>query len=232
MKLPKKAHLLPVVLSFIGALTLGTAPASAETVTLKFVGSHGPTTGWAWPAYPRLGEAVEKATEGRVKLQFYQPGQLVPFVQHLEAVRAGIIDMAAVVPGYYQNEFALSSLWNYMYTYYPSAEASANMWFALYDQYMSMDFDKLDLVCPGGNGWPVVPYDVFTIDRPLNTVEDMKGLKLRSNSGAMNKIIESGRRHPGIHGWRPGPGCPEQGNAQWNTDVRSLGNCCKGLGIR
>ena len=48
----------------------------------------------------------------------YDPGQLVPFVQHLEAVRAGIMDIAVVVPGYYQNEFALSSLWNYMYTFY------------------------------------------------------------------------------------------------------------------
>ena len=183
---------LLVGLTFMGSLLLGSVTASAGTVTLKFVGSHGPTTGWAWPAYQRLGEATEKATEGRVKLQFYQPGQLVPFVQHLEAVRAGIIDMAAVVPGYYQNEFALSSIWNYMYTYYPNAQASAHMWFDLYDQYMSMDFEKLSLHCPGGNGWPVVPYDVFTIDRPLKTVDDMKGLKLRSNSGAMNKIIEAG----------------------------------------
>ena len=227
VKFLKKTLLLPLALSFIGALTLGTAPASADTVTLKFVGSHGPTTGWAWPAYPRLGEAVEKATEGRVKLQFYQPGQLVPFVQHLEAVRAGIIDMAVVVPGYYQNEFALSSLWNYMYTYYPSAQASAQMWFDLYDQYMSMDFDKLDLVCPGGNGWPVVAYDVFTIDRPLNSVDDMKGLKLRSNSGAMNKIIESGGGIPVFMGGGQVPDALSKGmlngtpmSDHWGTAVK------------
>ena len=227
LKFLNKTLLLRLVLSFIGALTLGTVPASAETVTLKFVGSHGPTTGWAWPAYPRLGEAVEKATEGRVKLQFYQPGQLVPFVQHLEAVRAGILDVAAVVPGYYQNEFALSSLWNYMYTYYPNAQTSAHMWFDLYDQYMSIDFDKLDLVCPGGNGWPVVPYDLFTIDRPVKTVEDMKGLKLRSNSGAMNKIIESGGGVPVFMGGGQVPDALSKGmlngtpmSDHWGTAVK------------
>jgi TRAP-type C4-dicarboxylate transport system substrate-binding protein len=218
---------LALALTFVGALVGGSTTASAGTVTLKFVGSHGPTTGWAWPAYQRLGEATEKATEGRVKLQFYQPGQLVPFVQHLEAVRAGIIDMAAVVPGYYQNEFALSSIWNYMYTYYPSAEASAHMWFDLFDQYMSMDFEKLNLACPGGNGWPVMPYDVFTIDKPLKTVDDMKGLKLRSNSGAMNKIIEAGGGIPVFMGGGQVPDALSKGmlngtpmSDHWGTAVK------------
>ena len=131
--------------------------------------------------------------------------------------------MAAVVPGYYQNEFALSSLWNYMYTYYPNAQASAQMWFALYDQYMSMDFDKLDLVCPGGNGWPVVPYDVFTIDRPLEHSGGYEGPEIEIQQRCDEQDHRVGRRHPGFHGRRPGSGCPEQGNAQWNTDVRSLG---------
>ena len=202
---------LLVGLTFMGSLLLGSVTASAGTVTLKFVGSHGPTTGWAWPAYQRLGEATEKATEGRVKLQFYQPGQLVPFVQHLEAVRAGIIDMAAVVPGYYQNEFALSSLWNYMYTYYPNAQASAHMWFDLYDQYMAMDFEKLGLECPGANGFTAVAYDVFTVDKPLKTMDDMKGLKLRSNSAAMNKIIEAGGGIPVFMGGGAAPDALSKG---------------------
>ena len=55
VKFLKKTLLLPLVLSFIGALTFGTVPASAETVTLKFVGSHGPTTGWAWPCLSKTG---------------------------------------------------------------------------------------------------------------------------------------------------------------------------------
>ena len=62
------------------------------------------------------------------------------------------------MPGYYQNEFALSHLWYYMYTdlnFFDDATVSARMWTDLYDQYMSLDFEKLSLDCPGDNGWPV-----------------------------------------------------------------------------
>ena len=186
-----------LALSLTGALIAGSGSASAsaaDVVKLKLVGSHGPTTAWAWPAYQRLEERVKEATNGRVELELYAPSQLVPFVQHLEAVRAGIIDIADVVPGYYQNEFALSHLWYYMYTdlnFFDDATISARMWSDLYDQYMSIDFEKLSLDCPGDNGWPVVAYDLFTIDRPISKIEDAKGLKLRSNSAGMNKIIES-----------------------------------------
>ena len=190
MKLVTK---LLVSLTFIGTLLLGSVAAYAGPVTLKLVGSHGRSAAWVWPEYEKLAANVEKVTEGRVKLQIYEPGQLVPFVQHLEAVRAGIVDLADTVPGYYQNEFALSNLWNYRFTSFgQDATRTTRMWNDLYDQYMAMDFEKLGLECPGANGFTAVAYDVFTVDKPLKTMDDMKGLKLRSNSAAMNKIIEAG----------------------------------------
>lgn len=185
-------HKTLLALSFIGALVVGSLPASAaDAVKLRLVGNDGRTVEWAWATYEKLAETVKTETDGRVELEMYNPGQLVPFVQHLEAVRAGVMDIASVVPGYYQNEFALSNLWNYMYTYYPDSVTSSQMWADLYDQYMSIDFDKLDLECIGGQGWVVVAYDLFTVDKPITTMEDAAGLKLRSNSGAMNAIIES-----------------------------------------
>ena len=43
-----------LALSLIGALIAGSGSASAaDVVKLKFVGSHGPTTDWAWPAHQR-----------------------------------------------------------------------------------------------------------------------------------------------------------------------------------
>ena len=190
MKLMNKMLL---ALSFIGALIVGSVPASAaEVAKLKTVGSFGTSIPWAWVPYEKLAETVKRDTNGRVELEFYNPGQLVPFIQHLEAVRAGIMDIAAVVPGYYNNEFALSSIWNYMYTELgSSAVRTQKMWQALYDNYMSMDFEKLDLECIGGQGTPGVAYDLFTVDRPIKKMEDAKGLKLRSNSAAMGAMHEA-----------------------------------------
>jgi len=209
MKLVTK---LLVSLTFIGTLLLGSVAAYAGPVTLKMVGSHGRSAAWVWPEYEKLAANVEKVTEGRVKLQIYDPGQLVPFVQHLEAVRAGIMDLADTVPGYYQNEFALSNLWNYRFTSFgQDATRTTRMWQDLYDQYMAMDFEKLGLECPGANGFTAVAYDVFTVDKPLKTMDDMKGLKLRSNSAAMNKIIEAGGGIPVFMGGGAAPDALSKG---------------------
>ena len=203
---------LALALTFVGALVVGSTTASAGTVTLKLVGSHGRSAAWVWPEYEKLAANVEKVTEGRVKLQIYDPGQLVPFVQHLEAVRAGIMDLADTVPGYYQNEFALSNLWNYRFTSFgQDATRTTRMWQDLYDQYMAMDFEKLGLECPGANGFTAVAYDVFTVDKPLKTMDDMKGLKLRSNSAAMNKIIEAGGGIPVFMGGGAAPDALSKG---------------------
>ena len=76
---------------------------------------------------------------------------------------------------------------------------------------MAMDFEKLGLECPGANGFTAVAYDVFTIDKPLKTMDDMKGLKLRSNSAAMNKIIEAGGGIPVFMGGGAAPDALSKG---------------------
>jgi TRAP-type C4-dicarboxylate transport system substrate-binding protein len=182
-----------MALTFIGVLIFGSLAASAaDVIKLKAVGSHGKSPAWQWEPYEKLIERVKQGTNGRVELEFYNPGQLVPFVQHLEAVRAGVMDIASVAPGYYNNEFALSNIWNFMYTDLGTdAVKSAKMWHDLYDNFMSMDFERLDLECLGGGGSPIVAYDLFTIDKPIKKYEDMKGLKLRSNSAAMSAMHEA-----------------------------------------
>ena len=187
-----KMKKVTMALIFIGALILGAFPASADVIKLKTGGGSGKSPAWQWAPYEKLMERVKRNTNGRVELQIYPPGQLVPYVQHLEAVRAGVMDIATVAPGYYNNEFALSNIWNFMYTDLGTDPVrSAKMWAELYDNYMSMDFEKLDLECVGGSGSPIIAYDLFTIDKPIKRYEDMKGLKLRSNSAAMSAMHKS-----------------------------------------
>lgn len=117
-----------LALSFIGALIAGYAPASAaDVVKLKTMAAHSQATAWAWPVYEKWIEAVKRETNGRVELEYYAPGQLVPYIQFLEAARVGIADIVLVTPGYYQNEFPLSNIWNYMYRW-PDAVTSWRMW--------------------------------------------------------------------------------------------------------
>ena len=186
MKSTKKTLL---ALSFIGALIVGYAPASAaDVVKLKTMAAHSQATAWAWPVYEKWIEAVKRETNGRVELEYYAPGQLVPYIQFLEAARVGVADIVLVTPGYYQNEFPLSNIWNYMYRW-PDAVTSWRMWDELYDQYMDMDFQSLNLRCLGG--WPSAGYHLFTIDKPIERMEDVAGLKIRSNNATTSGIIEA-----------------------------------------
>ena len=67
MKLMNKMLL---ALSFIGALMVGSVPASAaEVVKLKTVGSFGTSIPWAWVPYEELAERVKRDTSGRVELE-------------------------------------------------------------------------------------------------------------------------------------------------------------------
>ena len=164
MRFMKITRLLPVVLSFIGALALGTVPvASADSVTFK-VPKGQKSGGWADPAYDGMKEAIEKGTEGRVLIQYFEPNQLVGSGQMLEALRAGISDIGYVIPGYYPTEFPLSQGFNLPYKW-PDGVTGNRLWNALYDKYMNIDIFQMGIDMCGA--YPAAGYDLFTIDKPI-----------------------------------------------------------------
>ena len=224
MKLMKKTLLLPLVIAFIGGLAAGTVPASAaDVVKMKTTTAHSPSN-WVWPIYEAFAEEVKERTNGRVELEFYTPGQLVPYIQYLEALRAGISDIAHVVPGYYPSEFALSQGFNLPYKWEDSV-TGYRLWNALYDKYMNIDYFNLgiDIIA----GWPAAGYDLFTIDRPIEKMEDAADLRLRTNNettasiwkamGAI-PVFMSGSKVPDALGKGMLDGAP--GPASWLNDMQ------------
>ena len=125
-------------------LLVGTVPAaSADSVTFKVPRAQ-KSGGWSDPAYDGMKEAIEKGTEGRVLIQYFDPNQLVTFGQMLEALRAGISDIGYVIPGYYPTEFPLSQGFNLPYKW-PDGVTGNRLWNALYDKYMNIDFFQMGI---------------------------------------------------------------------------------------
>ena len=203
MKLSKRTLLLPLVLSFIGTLIVGTVPASAaDPVTFK-VPKGQKTGGWSDPAYHGMKEAIEKGTEGRVLIQYFDPNQLVTSGQMLEALRAGISDIGYVIPGYYPTEFPLSQGFNLPYKW-PDGVTGNRLWNALYDKYMNIDFFQMGIDMCGA--YPAAGYDLFTIEKPISKMEDAAGLRLRSNNETTGEIIKA---LGGIPNFIPGGDVPD-----------------------
>jgi TRAP-type C4-dicarboxylate transport system substrate-binding protein len=168
----KWTHLLPAL-----ALALGSNLAAAQTVTIKY-SSWVPATHWVYtgPAVPYLKE-IETVTEGRVKVEVLPKTVGTPQSQ-FDVVRDGLADMSWIVVGYTPGRFKLAEMGEL-----PFSGDSAGMSAAFHRTYVkhfakASEFRGVELL----GVWSVPPVHVATRTKPVKTLEDFKGLKLRTAS--------------------------------------------------
>lgn len=161
-----------------GASFAGAAPAIAQEKRLwKMV--------MTWPkALPglgtgavRLAERITRMSEGRLDIRVYGAGELVPALGCFDAVSDGTAEMAHAVPYYWLAKDRGCAFFAGVPGGFTAQEQNSwlyfgdglKLWHELYAQYGLIAF-------PGGNtgtqmgGW---------FKRPLNSLADIKGLKMR-----------------------------------------------------
>ena len=155
----------------------GAGPQSTETFEWSA------TTSWP-PKYPGLGIAVdnladriERASGGRLKIKVYAGGELVPAFEAFDAVSRGTVEMGHDASYYHKGKVDAAQFFTaipfgmtYMemngWLYYGGG---LELWRELYEPFNLVPF-------PCGNtgvqmgGW---------FNREINSVEDLKGLKMR-----------------------------------------------------
>ena len=150
---------------------------SAETFEWSCV------TSWP-PRYPGLGiavdnlaERVEKASNGRLKIKVYGGGELVPAFEVFDAVSRGTVEMGHDASYYHKGKVAAAQFFTSIPFGMNAAELDGwlyyggglDLWRELY-----APFDIVPFPC--GNtgvqkgGW---------FNREINSVDDLKGLKMR-----------------------------------------------------
>jgi TRAP-type C4-dicarboxylate transport system substrate-binding protein len=165
---------LPRVLAAL-ALMLGSAAATAQNVTIKY-SSWVPNTHWVsvGPISPYLQE-IEKVTEGRVKVEVLPKMVGTPQSQ-FDVVRDGLADMSWIVIGYTPGRFKLAEM-----AELPFNGDNAAMFPAFHRTYVKHfaktgEFKGVELL----GVWAASPSHVATRSRPVKTVDDFKGIKLRT----------------------------------------------------
>lgn len=120
------------------------------------------------------GKDLEKRAGGKVKVNYYAAGTLVPAAQSYDAVVKGIADVGNHVLGYTMGRFPFSQVLD-LPIGWPQGPEATKIANDFYKKFNPKEFDDVKVLLfhgqPGGY--------LHTKTRPVEKLEDAKGLKLR-----------------------------------------------------
>ena len=183
----KKGMVFVVLVLVLVALPLFTscsAPAATETIELTYSNFFPPTHLHSVLA-EQFCEEINKRTDGRVEITYYPGGTLTPAPQVYGGVVEGISDMGMSVLAYSMGRFPATELVDMPHGY-PNGWVATMVANDFYKEYQPEEFDDVHVLYFHAHG----PGVLFTTEKPVYKLEDLKGLIIRS-TGIGAKIIEA-----------------------------------------
>lgn len=177
---------LPFLASAALAALLSIAPAHAQTTLTA--------SSWVPPAHPLTAnifvpwlKEVEAATQGRVKFNLLPKAPVAP-PQTFDAVKDGVVDVSITVQGYTPGRFVLTKMAEFDFLG-DSAEATS----VAYERIYKKDLAKFD----EHKGVKVIavfthgPGQIFTVAKPVASLADLQGMKIRVGGGIVNDYTKA-----------------------------------------
>lgn len=156
---------------------------SAQTTVFKFSNF--------WPAphknsvtAEQWAKDVEKATNGKVKINIYHGATLTPANQTYDSVVNGISDIGMSACAYTRGKFPLTEVIDLPLGYKSGAQATGLI-NAYYKKFQPKEFDNVKVLFFHAHG-----PGILHTKKPVNKMEDLKGMKVRS-TGLSAKVVQS-----------------------------------------
>jgi TRAP-type C4-dicarboxylate transport system substrate-binding protein len=169
------------ILGFLTILILNAAPAAAQ---IKLTYANFPPA----PTFPcvqmeRWKTEVEKRTNGKVAVQTFPGGTLLPAKNIFDGVIAGTADIGNFAMSYQPGRFPVSEAID-LPLGFSSAKAASLALYDLIEKYNPKEFEKVKILtlftCP--------PADFMT-KTAVNSLKDLKGMELRT-SGTGTEVLK------------------------------------------
>jgi TRAP-type transport system periplasmic protein len=166
-------------------LTLSSAAAWAQEVTLRYSSwlpaAHHVNQNAMYPWF----EEIEKVTEGRVKVEIL-PKVVGTAASQFDVIRDGLADVSFIVTGYTPGRFVLAEMGELSFIG-NDARIFAPAFNRIYRKHMEPlnEFDGVELLTIYSNA----PGNIMTTKKQVNSIEDLKGLKLRSTGPYTTELL-------------------------------------------
>ncbi len=132
-------------------------------------------------------QEVEKATQGRVKIKLL-PKPVTNAINHFDAVRDGLADVAFVSHSYTPARFVMTRIGVLPFAGDSAEAASVALWRTYEKHFMKLDEHKgVKLLTIYTHG----PGIFWNAKKPIKTVEDFAGLKIRVGGGIAADVANS-----------------------------------------
>ncbi len=168
------------------AMTLNVC-ASAKTITLRFAHQN-PDTGLSTKdcVEPWL-KQIEKATGGKVKIQAYYGETLVKGKDMWNGVKMGITDIGWAFHGYWPGMTPVADVISLPAIGFKTADKGSDVLWRLYEKFPAIqkEFKDVKVLLL----YTSAPYTLITINKPVKTLGDLKGMKIRMTGGPPTKMV-------------------------------------------
>lgn len=156
----------------------GGGPAQPEEEVIEWVGQiANPEGSTIHQSFAGMAAKVEDASNGRLVITAHGGGAVTPSTEEQDAINAGILDIAQNATIFWADEYNAAPLFNYRIGGLPGVRMMLWMEQEGHDLLNEMIADTNVFTMPGIAGTPEL---FLNTTKPLRTVADLKGLKIRT----------------------------------------------------
>jgi TRAP-type C4-dicarboxylate transport system substrate-binding protein len=178
----KKHWLIAAVATL--CMGVGSTAAAQKPIQLTFSTYLPPSYEYVWKPIEKFVDTVHKESNGRVKINVFHSGQLFDGYEELAALSRGDVDMVNMTGTYLSGTMPALNIFTlpFLFQDVPHLRRSLNQ--GLLDLGITKDLkEQHDTVILGVA--PFDPYEFYTRDKPIRTVDDFKG-KVWATTGSVD----------------------------------------------